>query len=148
MTKWLPGEKYPDELVPDATHVKGGKIEHGIPERPLIHICCNKDHFGDMNVDADPTNEPDVVADVLEGLPFDDDSFAASFADVPWVGNWMQNTSKCIKEMLRVAPVAYVMSPWLYGASWCRPTDIKVSWRPGVNKPILFVRYERNEVKE
>ena len=78
MTKWLPGEKYPDELVPDATHVKGGKIEHGIPERPLIHICCNKDHFGDMNVDADPTNEPDLVADVLEGLPFEDDSFASS----------------------------------------------------------------------
>jgi len=143
MTSWLPGEIYPDELVPNAQSVKGGKIEHSIPERPLIHICCNRDHFADVNVDADPTVCPDIVADVLEGLPFEDDEFAASFADVPWVGNWMKNTSDCIKEMLRVSPVAYVMSPWLYGASWCRPTDIKVSWRPGVNKPILFVRYVR-----
>ena len=145
MTKWLPGQKYPDQLVSDTTHVKGGKIEHTIKEHRLLHIGCNKDHFGMVNVDADPQHNPDFVCDVLEGLPFVDDHFDACFMDFPWVGNWMQNTSKAIKEMLRVAPVAYVMSPWLYGASWCTPTDIKVSWRPGVNKPILFVRYERNE---
>jgi hypothetical protein len=145
MTKWLHGEKYPKTLVSDVTHVKGGKIEHTITEEPLLHLFCNEDHFGTVNVDIDPDFNPDVVADVLQGLPFDDNEFAACFADFPWVNNWMKNTSIAIKEMLRVAPVAYVMSPWLYGASWCTPTEIKVSWRPGVNKPILFVKYVRKD---
>jgi len=132
--------------VSDTTNVKGGKIEHSIPEKKLLHIGCNKDKFGNLNIDADLQHNPDVVCDFLEDSDmFENDEFEACFWDFPWVGNWMQNTSKAIKEMLRVAPVAYVMSPWLYGASWCRPTDIKVSWRPGVNKPILFVRYERRE---
>ena len=148
MTKWLPGTTYPDELVSDTTHVKGGKIEHTIVEENLLHIGCNKDKFGTVNVDADPQHNPDYVVNILEGLPFKNDEFDACFMDFPWVGHWMQNTSIAIKEMLRVAPVAYVMSPWLYGASWCKPTDIKVSWRPGVNKPILFVRYVRKEVGE
>ena len=146
MTKWLQGQIYPDELVSNTTHVAGGKIEHTISERPLLHIGCNKDHFGTLNIDADPQHKPDLVCDFLTDhkLFFRDDEFAACFWDFPWVGNWKQNSSFAIKAMLRVAPVAYVMSPWLYGASWCKPTDIKVSWRPGVNKPILFVRYERN----
>jgi len=53
----------------------------------------------------------------LEGLPFDDDSFAATFADFPWVKDWMKNTSSALIEMLRVAPVAYIICPWLVGAS-------------------------------
>jgi hypothetical protein len=146
LTKWLPGQTYPDRLVSDTTHVKGGKIEHTIKEKKLLHIGCNKDKFGYWNIDADPQHNPDMVCDFLKDSDlFEDNEFEACFWDFPWVGNWMQNTSKAIKEMLRVAPVAYVMSPWLYGASWCTPTDIKVSWRPGVNKPILFVRYDRNE---
>ena len=139
MTKWL---------VADTSHVKGGKIEHTIPERPLLHACCNLDHFGDVNIDSDPSVKPDVVADVTERLPFEDDEFAASFADFPWVKNWMQNTSKALKEMLRVAPVAYTISPWLYGAKWCYPELIHVSWRPGVNHPILFVKYVRRGENE
>ena len=146
MTKWLKGEKYPDSLVADTTNVKGGKIEHTINEKKLLHIGCNKDKFGMVNIDADPQHNPDYVVDALNGLPFLDDEFEACFWDFPWVGNWMQNSSKAIKEMLRVSPVAYVMSPWLYGASWCYPDDIKVSWRPGVNKPILFVRYVRKDL--
>ena len=138
MTSWL---------VADTTGVKGGKIEHTIPERPLLHACCNRDHFGDVNVDTDPNVNPDLIADITERLPFDDDYFAGSFADFPWVKNWMQNTSKALKEMLRVAPIAYTISPWLYGASWCYPEAVHVSWRPGVNHPILFVKYVRTEVE-
>ena len=136
MTKWL---------VAKTGNVKGGKIEHTIPEKPLLHVCCNLDHFGDVNVDSDPEVEPDVVADVLEGLPFEDDSFAATFADFPWVGSWRFNSAKAIKEMLRVAPIVYTISPWLLGARYCRPESIQVSWRPGINHLILFVKYVRND---
>ena len=146
MTSWKPGEKYPEMLVPDATSVKGGKIEHLIPERPLLHVCCNRDHFGDVNVDIDPDVNPDVVADVTDfpgGLPFEDDSFAAAFADFPWVGSFKFPSTRAIKEMLRVAPVVYTISPWLYGCRIAHPDFIKVSWQPGIHDPILFVRYER-----
>jgi len=145
MTSWINGMPYPDSLVPDASSVKGGKIEHRIKERPLLHVCCNKDHFGTVNVDADPSVNPDIVADILDGLPFDDDSFAASFADFPWVASWRWNHKKAIREMLRVAPVAYVISPYLYGWKGCKPESIAVSWRPGINQPILFVKYVRTD---
>lgn len=145
MTKWLEGQPYPIELVADVKNVHGGKIEHKIPERPLLHVCCNRDHFADINVDIDPNVQPDVVADVLDWLPFDDDSFGAAFADFPWVESWRWNHKAAIREMLRVAPVAYVISPFLYGWKGCKPTTILVSWRPGINHPILFVRYERTD---
>ena len=136
MTKWL---------IADTTNVKGGKIEHSITERPLLHACCNKDHFGDVNLDSDPSVEPDVVGDVCD-MPFDDDSFAAAFADFPWVQSWRFQSARAIKEMLRVAPVVYTISPWLYGARICYPEVIHVSWRPGINHPILFVKYVRTEL--
>ena len=75
MTQWL---------IADTTTVKGGKIEHTIPERPLLHACCNTDHFGTVNLDADPEVYPDVCGDI-RSMPFKDDEFAASFADFPWV---------------------------------------------------------------
>ena len=140
MTTWLEGTPYPDSLVANPT---GAKIEHGIPEHPLLHVCCNTDHFGDVNVDADPGANPDVLADVLEGLPFPDDSFAACFADLPWVKDWMHNTSVALKEMLRVAPVVYLMCPWVVGGSYCRPESIHVCWKPGIHYPILFIKYVR-----
>lgn len=133
MTQWL---------VADTTSVKGGKIEHTIPERPLLHACCNEDHFGTINLDIDPAVNPDVCGDI-RAMPFIDDEFAACFADFPWVKDWMKNSAQALREMLRVAPIAYTISPWLYGASWCYPETVHVSWRPGVNHPILFVKYVR-----
>ena len=148
MTQWLPGQEYPIELVSNVTFVHGGKIEHTIPEKPLLHVCCNEDHFGDINVDIDSGVGPDVVADVCDFLPFEDNEFAAAFADFPWVESWRWNHKEAIREMLRVAPVAYVISPFLYGWKGCTPTKIWVSRRPGINHPILFVRYERTEKYE
>lgn len=145
MTKWIQGELYPIELVPNVTNVLGGKIEHSINERPLLHVCCNLDHFGDVNVDIEPRFNPDVVADLLKGLPFENDSFSATFADFPWVASWRWNHKKAIREMLRIAPVAYVISPYLYGWKGCKPVEIHVSWRPGINHPILFTKYVRTE---
>ena len=139
MTKWL---------VADTTSVEGGKIEHAISERPLLHCCCADDHFGDVNVDIRPEVNPDVVADITQTLPFQPDQFAAAFADFPWVESWRFKAAAAIKEMLRVAPVVYTISPWLYGAKTCYPELIRVSWRPGINHPILFVRYVRRATNE
>jgi len=134
MTKWL---------VAKTDNVAGGKIEHQIKERPLLHVCCANDKFGSVNVDIRAEVNPDVVADVTKGLPFADDTFAAAFADFPWITAWRWDAARAIKEMLRVAPIVYTISPWLYGARTCYPAEIQVSWRPGINVPILFVKYRR-----
>lgn len=136
MTKWL---------ISKAKNVKGGKKEYQIKERPLLHACCNKDHFGDVNIDFDESVNPDFVCDVTKELPFKKEEFEAGFMDVPWVNTWKWNLGKSIKNMLKVCKVVYVISPWLYGWRGCKPTEIEVSWRPGINSPILFVKYKKTE---
>jgi len=135
MTKWL---------VANTVGVVDGKIEHyAIPEKPLLHACCAEDHFGDVNIDIRPEVKPDVVCDVTKELPFKDDEFASAFADLPWIEKFRWDAARAIKQMLRVAPIVYIISPWLYGAKTCYPETINVSWRPGINHPILFVKYRR-----
>lgn len=136
MTKWL---------VAKTTNVLEGKKEHQICERPLLHACCNVDHFGDVNIDYDPNMKPDYVCSVTEKLPFSREQFASGFMDVPWENKWKWNLGKAIKEMLAVCKVVYVISPWLYGWRGCYPESIEVSWRPGINNPILFVKYTKTE---
>ncbi len=136
MTKWL---------IANTDTVMGGPIEHLISERPLLHACCNKDHFGDVNIDIRPEVKPDYVCDVTKELPFKDNEFAAAFADLPWIEKFRWDAARAIKQMLRVAPIVYIISPWLYGARTCYPETIEVSWRPGINHPILFVKYIRRK---
>ncbi|KKN55032.1 hypothetical protein LCGC14_0586330 [marine sediment metagenome] len=136
MTKWL---------AANTSNVKGGKREHQIKEHPLLHACCFDDHFGDINIDIRPEVKPDFVCDVTETLPFKDEEFEAGFMDTPWVNTWKWELGKAIKEMLRVCKVVYVICPWLYGWRGCRPEDIEVSWRAGINHPILFVKYVKTE---
>jgi len=136
MTKWLIG---------NPVSVEGGKIEHKIPEKPLLHVCCAEDHFGTVNIDIRPEVKPDFVCDVTKELPFKENEFAAAFGDFPWVQSWQWNAARAIKQMLRVAPIVYTISPWLYGARTCYPETINVSWRPGINHPILFVKYIKRQ---
>jgi len=136
MTKWL---------VAKTVNVLDGKREYQIQERPLLHACCNQDHFGDVNLDFRPEVNPDVVADITQRLPFNDNEFASVFMDVPWVNAWKWNFGKAIKESLRVAPIVYTISPWMYGWRGCKPEYNEVLWRPGINNPIMFTKYVRTE---
>jgi len=52
---------------------------------------------------------------------------------------------KAIKEMLKVCKVVYVVCPWVYGWKGCYPEHIEVSRRPGINHPILFIKYVKTE---
>jgi prenyltransferase beta subunit len=64
MTKWL---------VAQTKHVLGGKREHKITEKPLLHVCCAEDQFADVNVDIRSEVNPDYVCDVTKELPFKDE---------------------------------------------------------------------------
>lgn len=120
-----------------------------IKEAPLLHVCSgpNSD-FGDVRVDryVHPV-APGVIAD-WTALPFQQDSFAAVFADPPWNLGYMKACADFCKEALRIAPVAYVMSPWLWVHKAARRSSIWVREFPGVNIPILIVRYERRDMDQ
>jgi hypothetical protein len=116
-----------------------------IPERPLLHVCSGpQSNLGDIRLDryVQPI-PPGVIADWTE-LPFAHDSFGAVFADPPWNMAYMKPCADFCKEALRVAPVAYVMSPWLWVHKMAKRTQIWVREFPGVNVPILIVRYKRH----
>ena len=136
MTQWL---------VAKTQNVLNGKREYQITERPLLHACCNLDHFADVNIDADPNVNPDFVCDVTKPLPFKTEQFEAGFMDTPWVESWKWNLGYAIKEMLKVCKVVYVICPWVYGWKGCYPEHIEVSRRPGINHPILFIKYVKTE---
>ncbi len=119
-------------------------LEHVITESPLLHVCSGPhSRFGDVRADRHVMpHAPGVKADWLN-LPFRDDSFAAVFGDPPWGLGYMKDCGDFCKEALRVANVAYVMSPWLWVNRAARRTQIWVREFPGINNPILIVRYER-----
>ena len=119
-------------------------LEHIITETPILHVCAGPhSRFGDVRLDRYVVcSEPAVKADWLS-LPFPDDCFGAVFADPPWNINYMKDCADFCHEALRVANVAYIMSPWLWVNGMARRTAIWVREFPGINNPILIVRYER-----
>jgi len=121
------------------------RIEYTIPERPLLHACSGQDRlFGDVTIDIDPEMNPDVVADITRRIPYPDNSFAAAFADFPWTAAFKKKVANAMKELLRVAPIVYTISPWTYGSSKCTLEWVYVAWQPGVNQALLFSKYMRN----
>jgi hypothetical protein len=117
-----------------------------ITERPLLHVCSGPvSEFGDVRVDryVNPI-PPGVIAD-WTSLPFAADSFSAVFADPPWNLAYMKACADFCKDALRIAPVAYVMSPWLWCNRSAKRSRIWVRDFPGINHPILIVRYERTQ---
>jgi len=131
LTKWL-------KAIPQI------RIEHEITDSPLLHACCGQDRlFGDVTVDIDIRMCPDVVCDISRRIPFPDDSFAAAFADFPWTAAFKRKVARSMRELLRVAPVVYTVSPWTYGSSICSLELVKVCWQPGVNQALLFSKYVR-----
>lgn len=117
-----------------------------VRETPLLHVCSGpSSEFGDVRMDkfVQPMR-PGVIGDWVT-LPFADDSFGAVFADPPWFATLMKQSADFCKEALRVAPVAYVMSPWLWCSKKAVRTHIWVREFPGVNQPILLVRYQRRD---
>lgn len=122
----------------------GEFVEEIVTEAPLLHVCSGPvSDFGDIRVDryVRPTR-PGVIADWMS-LPFAPNSFGAVFADPPWSVGYMADCARFCKEALRVAPVAYVMSPWLWVNKGSVREKIWVREFPGVNVPILVVKYTR-----
>jgi hypothetical protein len=116
-------------------------VQWHVKERPLLNVCAGRSSWGDVTLDL---HEPADVQGDWTALPFEDDSFGAVFADPPWDSGHKTEVAAYMREALRVAPVAYLMAPWLYCAAWAKIS--RVWWRefPGIHTPILLARYERS----
>jgi hypothetical protein len=120
-------------------------LNENITERPLLHVCSGPiSDFGDVRVDRHVHPIPPAVKADWAALPFASDSFAAVFADPPWNLGQMKSCADFCKEALRIAPVAYLMAPWLWVKQGTRRSKVWVRELSGVNVPVLFVRYERS----
>jgi hypothetical protein len=111
-----------------------------VVERPLLNVCSGKTPWGDVTMDL---YEPADVKGSWTSLPFRDNEFAAVFADPPWNAGYKKDVSTFMREALRVAPIAYLMAPWIYGAAWAELTNCWVRQLPGVNNAIVVSRYKR-----
>lgn len=115
-------------------------LETYIRERPVLHVCAGKSNWGDATVDL--YEDADIRGDWL-AIPVDDDSYAAVFADPPWNSGYKAQAAKFVREALRIAPVAYLMAPWVYGGVAAPLTRVWVRQMPGIHSPILITRYVR-----
>ena len=115
-------------------------LDSAVTERPLLNVCAGRTRWGDVTMDR---YEPSMVLGDWAMLPFAADSFAAVFADPPWNAAYKAPVAAFVREALRIAPVAYLMAPWIYGAEWLSVTATWVRQLPGVNTAILLTRYER-----
>ena len=121
-------------------------VKWTVSETPLLHACAGRSSWGDVTLDL---HEPaDVQGDWTDFSQFERDQFGAVFADPPWDSGHKAEVAAFVREALRVAPVAYLMAPWLYCAAWCDITRVWFREFPGVHTPILLSRYERSAQME
>jgi len=120
-------------------------VKEIILERPILNVCSGDSPLGDVRLDKHKVEgffPSDVLAD-MSSLPFTDDSFGAVFCDPPWGVHMKKKCGDFCKEALRVAPVLYLMSPWVWGTARAVMTKVWVRQHPGFNNAILISRYER-----
>jgi len=118
-------------------------LDNVVTERPLLNVCAGRTRWGDVTMDL---YEPADVKGAWTSLPFEPDQFGAVFADPPWDAGYKKDVALFVREALRVAPVAYLMAPWIYGGRIARLTHTWVRQLPGINNAVTLTRYERSPV--
>ena len=120
-------------------------IHEVVIEKPLLNVCCGNNPMGDTRMDLYPDAlqlKPDVVGD-MNVLPFGNDTYSAVFANPPWDATAKKKCADFCKEAMRVAPVLYLMSPWIWGTSQAALDKVWVRQLPGINNAICLTRYVR-----
>jgi hypothetical protein len=132
MTRYIPAFSWP-KYIEDFLQLE-------LTERPILNVCSGASYFGDVRLDK--YFPADIKAD-MDHLPFKEDSFAAVFSDPPWDATMKKKSSDFCKEALRVAPVLYLMAPWMWGTSGAQLERCWVRQHPGINAPIFVSKYRR-----
>lgn len=80
-----------------------------------LHVCCGKSQLGDVRLDSDAEQEPDIIADAAV-MPVDADSFESVLCDPPYNGEFQWNHN-LLEELARVASKRIVFQHWFIPAN-------------------------------
>ena len=77
-----------------------------------LHVCCGKSMLGDVRLDADIENNPDIVCDASNMNGFvDDGAFDTVLCDPPYNGKFQWNHD-LLSELARVAKKRIIFQHW------------------------------------
>jgi 16S rRNA G966 N2-methylase RsmD len=99
-------------------------LDRELMEGYTANICCGKSYIGDVRVDVDPENDPDVIADV-HNLPFADCTFDTVYVDPPFSlygyqdGYWPREAWRITrKRLILTCPLKRVNLPRAANKAW------------------------------
>jgi hypothetical protein len=80
-----------------------------------LHVCCGKSLLGDVRLDLDPDNNPDIICDAAK-MCLDDNSFETVLCDPPYNGQFQWNHDM-LAELSRVASKRIIFQHWFIPAN-------------------------------
>ena len=99
-----------------------------------LHAFCGKSTFGNVRVDIDPQNEPDICCDVLD-LPdiLEGKQFDNIVADPPWKipNNKRRYFMYALRDCLKVGGHLLIncpWSPWVTGFAYVKDPSVEI-WK-------------------
>jgi len=82
-----------------------------------LHVCCGKSALGDVRIDADPENKPDIVCDAADmNACVEDGAFETVLCDPPYNGQFQWNHD-LLHELARVATKRIIFQHWFMPAN-------------------------------
>lgn len=81
-----------------------------------LHVCCGKSMLGDVRLDADPENNPDIICDAAKMDVIADNEFDTVLCDPPYNGKFQWNHD-LLKELSRVAKQRIIFQHWFMPAN-------------------------------
>lgn len=82
-----------------------------------VHVCCGKSLLGNVRVDFDPMNKPDIVCDAANMKEFiSDNEFETVLCDPPYSGRFQWNHD-VLTELSRIASKRIIFQHWFIPAN-------------------------------
>jgi hypothetical protein len=82
-----------------------------------LHVCCGKSLLGDVRLDLDPENNPDILCDAADMKGFvEDNQFDTVLCDPPYNGKFQWNHN-LLSELARVAGKRIIFQHWFIPAN-------------------------------
>ena len=97
--------------------------------RGWTHVFSGKSKIGDLRIDIDPSNEPDIAADILE-LPFilGENTQDNIVGDPPWEIPYHNRRmySYALRDILKPGGILILNCPW---SPWVKGLEVQEIWK-------------------